>query len=63
MYTKHAYKTLKCSTSGSVLKIIPPGGESEMGECNATDYCFLRLGYKFEVRKFSCFVRFIFRVK
>ena len=41
----------------------PPGREPKNSECHATDYAFLRLWYKFEVRKFSRFVRFTFRVK
>ena len=40
------------------IKTNPPGIESKIGECHATDYAFLRLWYKFEVKKFSCFVRF-----
>ena len=59
----HAYQTLECSTSGRILNTIPPGRESKIGECHATDYAFLRFWYKFEVRKFSRFVRFTFRVK
>ena len=35
----------------------------KIGDCHATDYAFLRLWYKFEVRKFSRFARFTFRVK
>ena len=31
--------------------------------CHATDYAFLRLWYRFEVRKLSRFVRFTFHVK
>ena len=44
-------------------KTIPPGRESKTGECHATEYAFLHMWYKFEVRKFSRFVRFAFRVK
>ena len=57
------HRTLKCSTSGWILKTTPPGRESKIGECHATDYAFLRLWHKFEVRKFSLFVRFTFRIK
>ena len=32
-------------------------------ECHAIAYAILRLWYKFEVRKFSRFVRFTFHVK
>ena len=53
----HAYQTLECSTSGWILKTITPE-ETGIGECHATDYAFLRLWYKFKVRKFSSFVRF-----
>ena len=35
----------------------------KIGECRATAYAFLRLWYKFEVRKSSRFVRFTFPVK
>ena len=35
----------------------------KIGECHATVYTFLHLWYKFEVRKFSYFVRFFFCVK
>ena len=31
--------------------------ELKIGECHATDYVFLPMWYKFEVRKFSPFVR------
>ena len=60
---KHAYQTLECSTSGWILKTIRPGRESKIGEWHTIDYAFLRLWYNFEVRKFSRFVRFTFRVK
>ena len=44
-------------------KTIPPGKESKIGECHATDHAFLCLWYKFEVRKFSRFVSFISCIK
>ena len=49
--------------SNAQLKKNPPGRESKIGECHATDYAFLCLWYKFKVRKFSRFVSFTFRVK
>ena len=58
----HTSQTLECSTSGRILKTIRLGREPKIGECHATDYAFLRLWYKFEVRKFSPFIRFTFRV-
>ena len=36
----------------NIKKTIPSGRESKIRECYATDYAFLRLWYKFEVRKF-----------
>ena len=45
------------------IKKNPPGREPKNSECHATDYAFKRLWYKFEVRKFSRFVGFLFHVK
>ena len=38
------------------------GRDSKIGVCHAIARRFLRLWYKYEVRKFSHFVRFTFRV-
>ena len=54
---------IQCSTHGCILKTTAPGEEPEFGECHATAYAFLRLWYKFEVRKISHFVRFTFCIK
>ena len=63
LLSTHAYQTLRSCTSGWILKTIPPRKESKIGKCHATDYAFLSLWFKFEVRKYSRFVRFTFARK
>ena len=52
---RHAYQTLKCSTSGwilirSILKTTALWRKSKIGKCHATTYGFLRLWLKYELR-------------
>ena len=42
------------------IKINALGRESTIGKCHRIAYRFLRLWYKYEVRKFSHFFRFTF---
>ena len=49
----HAYQTLECSTSGWILKTTALWRKSKIGKCHATAYGFLRLWYKYELRKYS----------
>ena len=49
-------KNLRLKTTTALEK------ESKIGECHAKTYGFLRLLYKYEVRKFSRFVRFTLHV-
>ena len=53
----HKYQTLWCSTVGNII-----GRESEIGECHAIAYAFLRSWYKYVARKFPRFVSFTLRV-
>ena len=49
----HAYQTLECSTSGRILKTTALCRKLKIGEYHATAYGFLRLWYKYELRKYS----------
>ena len=57
----NAYQTLSYSTNGQIWKTIP-GREKKIGECHAIAYGNIHLWYKYQVRKFSNFVKFTFRV-
>ena len=52
-FVLHAYQTLECSISAWILKTNCSMKKIKIGECHAKACWFLRLWYKYELRKYS----------